>query len=180
MQEERERGRIAGLKTRRLKTAAWATKLIPAFQQARLELLIRETTGEPNLSGYARWMNQHGYPAREGGDWTAEGISRVFDIQIGLIAQADKEFDIAMSIISYKQLRGNAQTRAGLQAEEQDARAQHAEAIKDARRLSAALRGREYVDEVIPEPLRFRRQAPKRVKGEQNGQDESDGQLSLF
>ena len=152
MQEERERGRIAGLTTRRLATAAWASDFILLLAEARLELPLRTETGAPALSAYAKWLNEKGHPSRRGGEWTAESVNRLLSIHIGLTEEAEKEFDIALGIIRFKRKHGS-EGLSALDAEEALIKQGRARQINDANRLSASLRGHHYVDQDIPPRL---------------------------
>lgn len=156
MQEERERGRIAGLRVRRRETANWASSFIPLLAEARGELPIYADTGEPSRQAYANWLNDEDrrVPTRRGGAWTSETVRRLFDIHIGLIDDAEQEFDIAIAIIRFKWRYADAVGQEALAVEEASVRHDRARAINDAYRLSAQLRGHVYLDQEIPERLR--------------------------
>jgi hypothetical protein len=91
MQEERERGRIIGLRQRRLATAEWAASFVPLLAEARRELPIYADTGEPSQDAYARWLTENGIlTRRQKKIWRSESVRRLFDIHIGLIDEAER------------------------------------------------------------------------------------------
>ncbi len=157
MQEERERGRIIGLRKRRLETAAWAATFIPLLAEARLELPEYAGRGEPSRQAYANWLNHPSrkIPSRNKGQWSSVTVRRLFDIHIGLIDEAEQEFDIAIAIIRFKWKHGDAEARKALADEEAEVRDDRAKDINDAYRLSAHLRGRTYVDQDISPRLQI-------------------------
>jgi hypothetical protein len=157
MQEERERGRIIGLRKRRIETAAWAATFIPLLAEARLELPEYAGRGEPSRQAYANWLNHpsRSIPSRNKGSWKSESVGRLFDIHIGLIDEAEQEFDIAIAIIQFKWKHADAETRKALANEEARVREDRARDINDAYRLSAHLRGRIYADQDIPARLQI-------------------------
>lgn len=180
MQEERERGRIIGLRKRRLETAAWAATFIPLLAEARLELPEYAGRGEPSRQAYANWLNDPGrrIPSRNKGEWTSETVRRLFDIHIGLIDEAEQEFDIAIAIIRFKWKHADAEARKALADEETGVRADRARDINDAHRLSAHLRGRTYTDQDIPTRLQI--VSSVRKKRSQPKEQPVEVQLSLF
>jgi hypothetical protein len=154
MQEERERGRIIGLRTRRLATAEWASGFIGLLAEARDELPAYADWGTPSNNAYARWLEQRSVPPRSGrGEWSSEKVRRLFDIHIGLIEEAEQEFDISIAIIRFKRQYADASSQAALAAEEVAVREYRARQINDAHRLAAALRGHPYRDQDIPPRL---------------------------
>ncbi|MAM38154.1 MAG: hypothetical protein CL949_06535 [Erythrobacter sp.] len=156
MQEERERGRIIGLRQRRLATAKWAADFIPLLAEARRALPTHADTGEPSLEAYARWLSDRMIPTRKGKErWHAGTVRRLFNVHIGLVDEAEREFEIAMRIVRFKQRHANAHATDELAAEEAEAKLVRASAIRDARRLSTDLRGHPYDDQPIPDRLDF-------------------------
>ncbi|MBB5712978.1 hypothetical protein [Sphingomonas xinjiangensis] len=180
MQEERERGRIIGLRKRRLETAAWAATFIPLLAEARLELPEYAGRGEPSRQAYSNWLNHPSreIPSRNKGSWKSETIGRLFDIHIGLIDEAEQEFDIAIAIIRFKWKHADAEARKALADEEARVRDDRAKDINDAYRLSAHLRGRTYVDQDIPPRLQI--VSSVRKKRSKPKQEPVEVQLSLF
>jgi hypothetical protein len=87
--------------------------------------------------------------------WKSETVRRLFDIHIGLIDDAEQEFDIAIAIIRFKWRYADTAGREDLAVEEASVRQDRARAINDAYRLSAELRGHVYMDQDIPERLRI-------------------------
>lgn len=164
MDEEREKGRIAGLRTRRLATAAWASTLIPVLDQARKELPDQDGGG-PALLAYARWLNQRDYKTRRRKTWRAETVSRLFEIHISLIEEAEKEFKLASAVIDSKLQYAKPQDREALVAERTNIENERVYSIIEARKLVADLKGQSYVDEPVPPPIspRLRKAAPKRA-----------------
>lgn len=157
MQEERERGRIIGLRQRRLATAEWAASFVPLFAEARRELPIYADTGEPSQDAYARWLTENGIlTRRQKKIWRSESVRRLFDIHIGLIDEAEREFEIAMAIVRFKMRYADHAARKALAAEEETATNERASAIRDALRLAAALRGQTYEDRPVPERLELK------------------------
>lgn len=179
MQEERERGRIIGLGKRRLETAAWAATFIPLLAEARLELPEYAGRGEPSRQAYANWLNHPSreIPSRKKGKWSSETMGRLFDIHIGLIDEAEQEFDIAIAIIRFKWKHADPDIRAALADEEVAARQERAQNINDAYRLSAELRGRTYVDQDIPPRIQVVSSARKKRS---KANEPTETQLSLF
>jgi hypothetical protein len=180
MQEERERGRIIGLRKRRLETAAWAATFIPLLAEARLELPEYAGRGEPSRQAYANWLNDPSrkIPSRYKGKWQSESIGRLFDIHIGLIDEAEQEFDIAIAIIRFKWKHADAEARKALADEEAEVRDDRATNINDAYRLSAHLRGRTYVNQDIPPRLQI--VSSVRKKRSKPKDEPVEVQLSLF
>lgn len=167
MDEERELGRIAGLRTRRCKAAKWAEGFIGLLADARSTLLEYADTGEPSRQAYADWLNAQGIPTRKGkGRWRSQQVHRLFDTHIGLIDEAEREFDIEMGIIRFKWKYADEEARAGLADREKAARENRASQINDANRLSADLRGIPYADQAIPDRLALvaRPRKPRRPK----------------
>lgn len=180
MQEERERGRIIGLRKRRLETAAWAATFIPLLAEARLELPEYAGRGEPSRQAYADWLNRpiRKVPSRRGGKWSSETMGRLFDIHVGLIDEAEQEFDIAIAIIRFKWKYADPDTRMTLTDEEVAVRNDRARNINDAYRLSAELRGQTYVDQDIPPRLQI--VSSVRKKRSKSKDKPVEVQLSLF
>jgi hypothetical protein len=115
MQEERERGRIIGLRKRRLATAEWASGFIGLLAEARDELPAYADWGMPSNNAYARWLEQRSVPPRSGrGEWSSEKVRRLFDIHVGLIEEAEQEFDISSAIIRFKRQYADVSGRAAL------------------------------------------------------------------
>jgi hypothetical protein len=166
MQEERERGRIIGLRKRRLETAAWAATFIPLLVEARLELPEYAGRGEPSRQSYADWLNHPSrkVPQRRKGEWSSETVGRLFDVHIGLIDEAEQEFDIAIGIIRFKWQYADADARKALAGEEVAVREYRAQQINDAHRLTAGLRGLSYTDQTIPSRLRVVSEGRKKRK----------------
>ncbi len=157
MQEERERGRIIGLKQRRLATAEWAASFVPLLAEARRELPIYADTGEPSQDAYARWLTENGIlTRRQKKIWRSESVRRLFDIHIGLIDEAEREFEIAMAIVRFKMRYADPAARKALATEEEEATNERASAIRDALRLSADLRGHTYEDRPVPDRLELK------------------------
>lgn len=157
MQEERERGRIIGLRQRRLATAEWAASFVPLLAQARRELPIYADTGEPSQDAYARWLTQNGVlTRRQKQTWHSESVRRLFDVHIGLIDEAEREFEIAMRIVRFKMRYADPDARKALATEEETATNERASAIRDALRLSADLRGHTYEDRPVPDRLELK------------------------
>lgn len=179
MQEERERGRIIGLRIRRLETAAWAATFIPLLAEARLELPEYAGRGEPSRQAYANWLNHPSrkVPSRQGGKWSSETMGRLFDIHIGLIDEAEQEFDIAIAVIRFKWKHADPDARTALGDEEFAVRQDRAQNINDAYRLSAELRGRTYVDQKIPSRLQV---VSSTRKKRSKANEPTEVQLSLF
>lgn len=172
MDEERERGRIVGLETRRRAAAEWANTLIPLLDEARLTLPDWSDTGKPSQSAYARWLNVKGIPLRRGrGRWTSETVGRLINIDVGLIEQAEKEFERLLGIVRFKWKLADVGAQQALTEEELAVREKRALAINGAYRLSARLRGEHYVDQAIPPRLG---RVTRRVRRK------DDPQLSLF
>ncbi|RYG86437.1 MAG: hypothetical protein EON59_09955 [Alphaproteobacteria bacterium] len=144
------------MRERRLATAAWASTFIPLFAEARQVLPRYLDTGEPSQQAYANWLNYPGreVPSRRKGKWSSETVGRLFDIHIGLIDQAEQEFDIAIDIIRFKWQYADAGAREALADEEAAVREYRAQQINDAYRLTASLRGRPYTDQAVPSRLR--------------------------
>ncbi|MCC2981717.1 hypothetical protein [Sphingomonas sp. IC4-52] len=154
MQEERERGRIIGLRHRRLATAEWAASFVPLLAEARRELPIYADTGEPSHDAYARWLTTNGVlTRRKKKTWHSETVRRLFDVHIGLIDEAEREFEIAMAIVRFKMRYADPAARKALATEEETATNERASAIRDALRLSADLRGHTYEDRPVPDRL---------------------------
>lgn len=162
MQEERERGRIIGLRQRRLATAEWAASFVPLLAEARRELPIYADTGEPSQDAYARWLTKSGVLTRRRKKiWRSETVRRLFDVHIGLIDEAEREFEIAMRIVRFKMRYADPAARKAVATEEETATNERASAIRDALRLAADLRGRPYDDQPIPDRLDLK---PKPLK----------------
>lgn len=141
------------MRIRRLETAEWASSFIPLLAEARRVLPEYAGTGEPSRQAYANWLNRKKMPSRQNGRWQSESIGRLFDIHIGLIDEAEQEFDIAIGIIRFKWQYADAEARKALAEEEIAVREYRAQQINDAYRLSAELRGRSYTDQDIPPRL---------------------------
>lgn len=157
MQEERERGRIIGLRQRRLATAEWAASFVPLFAEARRELPIYADTGEPSQDAYARWLTENGIlTRRQKKIWRSESVRRLFDIHIGLIDEAEREFEIAMAIVRFKMRYADPAARKTLATEEEKVTNERASAVRDALRLAADLRGQTYEDRPVPERLELK------------------------
>ncbi|MCC4234855.1 hypothetical protein LL253_19470 [Sphingobium soli] len=186
MQEERERGRIIGLRQRRLATAEWAASFVPLLAEARRELPIYADTGEPSQDAYARWLTENGIlTRRQKKIWRSESVRRLFDIHIGLIDEAEREFEIAMAIVRFKMGYADPAARKALATEEETATNERASAIRDALRLAADLRGQTYEDRPVPERLQLksvvrtgRRQ--RRTARQTADAEIAEEQLSLF
>ena len=149
MDYEREKGRIAGLKTRRRKTADWAMALLPFLEQARAEIRPKEGCAIPH-STYAKWLNDAGHRAREGGPFHPPTISRLFDIHIGLIDDVEQAFDIEYAIADWHRKRGSPEQRNSFSANVNRAQQERIEGIKAARLLSGLLRGEPLPEQEIP------------------------------
>ena len=186
MQEERERGRIIGLRQRRLATAKWAADFIPLLAEARQALPTHADTGEPSLEAYARWLSDRKVLTRNRKDrWHAQTVRRLFNVHIGLIDEAECEFEIAMKVVRFKRCHADAHAKEELAAEEAEAKQIRASAISDARRLSADLRGHPFDDQPIPDRLDFeprpRKVRPQRRTARQAAQTEiAKKQISLL
>lgn len=180
MQEERERGRIIGLRKRRLETAGWAATFIPLLAEARCELPEYAGRGEPSRQAYANWLNHPSrkVPQRRKGDWTSESVRRLFDIHIGLIDEAEQEFDIAIAIIRFKWKHADPDIRTALADEEVTVRRDRAQNINDAYRLSADLRGRTYFDQDIPPRIQVVSSSARKKRSKAS--EPTEVQLSLF
>lgn len=172
MDEERERGRIVGLETRRRQAAEWASTFIPLLEEARLILGEWRDTGKPSQNAYAGWLNNKGIPTRrDGGRWTSQTVERLINIHIGLIEHAEEEFERLLAIIRFKWKLADSEAKQALADEEHAVREARARAINDAYRLSAKLRGKHYVDQAIP---------PRLGKVTRRARKKDDPQLSLF
>lgn len=184
MDSEIERGRIAGLRVRRLETAEWAKSLIPILAEARAELPEYAGTGEPSRQAYADWLNFRNIPSRNGkGKWSSEKVRRLFDIHIGLMDEAENEFEIEIGIIKYKRRAAGKRGLTLLIEEEKAARENRARSINDAHRLSAELRGQTYIDQTVPDSLgqvKRVRQVQKRVEALQKRQLQSVSYTKLM
>lgn len=181
MQEERERGRIIGLRKRRLETAAWAATFVSLLAEARCELPEYAGRGEPSRQAYADWLNHphRKVPSRnKKGKWSSETVGRLFDIHIGLIDEAEQEFDIAIAIVRFKWRHAGPEAREALTEEEAAVRQDRARQINDAYRLSADLRGRPYADQQIPPRLQM--VSPAHKKRPKAKSEPTEVQLSLF
>lgn len=154
MDHEIERGRIAGLRVRRLETANWAKGLVPSLDKARESLPDYAGTGEPSRQAYADWLNRKKIPTRNGkGNWGSEQVRRLFDIHISLMDEAENEFDIEIGIIKYKRWINRKAGGELFAEEEKTARENRVKQINEAYRLSAELQGRPYTDQEIPDSL---------------------------
>lgn len=80
-------------------------------------------------------------------------MRRLFDVHIGLIDEAEREFEIAMGIVRFKMRYADPDARKALATEEETATNERASAIRDALRLSADLRGHTYEDHPVPDRL---------------------------
>ena len=150
MQEERERGRIAGLRTRRLRMAERARALVPTLEQARRELPEKGETGQPSDSDVARWLNSHHYLNDNGKSWRPQTVARLFDTHISLIDGANSDLKAILEIIRYKSTISRRDFLEGLREEEKYERKQHREQIVDAYRLAADLRGLPFSETDVP------------------------------
>lgn len=182
MDEERELGRIAGLRTRRRKAATWAEGFVGLLADARKTLQEYADTGEPSRQAYADWLNAEGIPTRRRkGRWRSQQVHRLFDTHIGLIDEAEREFDIEMGIIRFKWKHADEEARTGLANREKAARENRAVQINDANRLSADLRGLPYTDQAVPDRLAPVTQPRKPKKPKPDLPDEpEEEQLSLL
>lgn len=152
---ERERGRLAGLKSRRLETAEWARSFISLLEQARTDFR-EEFNFKPSCKAYADWLNdeRREIPTRRGGKWASETVKRLFNIHLGLIDGIETEFDIEIAINRFRRKTADAAGRAKLLDREVDALKDRARKINDANRLSAELQGHRYEDVENPPVLR--------------------------
>jgi hypothetical protein len=103
----------------------------------------------------------------------------LFDTHIGLIDEAEQEFDIAIAIIRFKWKHSDPEGREALAEEESSVRLYRAQQINDAYRLSAALRGFSYSDQAIPPRLQIVSSARKK-RQPTDIQLSTEVQLSLF
>lgn len=164
---------------RRHATAEWASGFIPLLAEARNELPAYADWEAPSNSAYARWLDQRSVRPRSGrGEWSSEKVRRLFDIHIGLIDEAEQEFDISIAIISFKRRYADASTRAALATEEVVVREYRARQINDAYWLSAALRGRPYADQDIPPRLMKERTSRRGRRG--RADEPAEVQLTLL
>lgn len=75
LNEDREKGRIAGWATKRRKASDFTITLLPALQQARRELSDPER--EISLRAIADWLNSHEYRSIKGARFHAPTIQRI-------------------------------------------------------------------------------------------------------
>lgn len=143
MDEEIERGRIEGLRRRRIATAEWAETLIPFFAEAREVLPEYGLTGRPSNAAYARWLNHSDrkVPARKGGEWCSEKVDRLFNLHIGLCDNADLELEVNENIYKFKMNYIDMYDINVVERELMIARERHSAAISSALKLAASLRG---------------------------------------
>ncbi|MEZ0498420.1 hypothetical protein ACAX61_19280 [Sphingomonas sp. IW22] len=83
-------------------------------------------------------------------------MRRLFDVHIGLIDEAEREFEIAMAIVRFKMRYADPASRKALATEEETSTNERASAIRDALRLSADLRGHTYEDRPIPDRVELK------------------------
>lgn len=123
-------------------------------------------TGEPSRQAYADWLNHpdREVPSRRNGKWSSETVARLFDIHVGLIDQAEEEFDIAIGIIRFKWQYADAHARKALADEESAVREYRLQQINDAHRLTAGLRGHSYTDQAVASCLHVIWERPKKRK----------------
>lgn len=137
MDEERERGRVAGLSVRRAKRVEHVRSMIEPLEQARRELPVRDN-GERSLTDYARWLNQHDYKTVAGKVWRAQTVDRLFDIT-GLVDEAEAVFYRQSAILTWK-INQQIDVEAS-RAELANMMAERDRNIAEARQLGRALRG---------------------------------------
>ena len=142
MQEERERGRINGLAKKRATLAKFAATLKPAFAQARVQYYSLRKDRDITLTAYAEYLNAEGWRSRKGKAFTAETISRLFQIHIGQIDKAEREFDKELEIYRFK-VKLNLEPQQA-QRDLADAQIKRIEAIEEAFKLEADLKGEVY------------------------------------
>lgn len=172
MDYEREKGRIRGHTTTRLAMVDFAKKMIPIFNEARLELPSRNGNG-PSLKAYADWLNDRKYLTREGenarrrgrnqpdGQWHPETVSRLFDVHISGIEEIEKEYEIAAGMRSYILGHPNCERRDERLAELAGIEEKREASIIEMRKLAAALRGQPYEAIMIPPPVAPGSKRPK-------------------
>ena len=152
MDHEREQGRLAGLKSRRLETAEWARSFISLLEQARADFR-EEYNYKPSCKAYADWLNDEEIPTRRDGKWASETVKRLFNIHLGLIDGIETEFDIEIAINRFRRKTADPAGRAKLLEREVDALKDRARQINEANRLSADLQGHPYEDVENPPVL---------------------------
>lgn len=153
MDEEIERGRLAGLKIRRAEAAQWAESMVPILAQARQELTEYADRGAPSNRAIAEWLTNHQVPTRKGkAEWQSEQVSRLLDIQSTMVKQAESEYLIAVRLLEGKIRRVGFQEVKRFQDEYDQLKIARASAIREALILSANLKGHEYPDLMVRDP----------------------------
>lgn len=101
MDEDREKGRIASLKVRRIAMTEHARAMVEPMRQARRELTggLKRTV---SLREYADWLNRNDYKTSRGKVWRAQTVSRLLDIDNAIREQANSERDRSLAVISFK------------------------------------------------------------------------------
>lgn len=137
MDEERERGRVAGLSVRRAGRIEHAQSMVEPLALARRELPVQDH-GEPSLTDYARWLNQHDHKTVRGKVWRAQTVDRLFDVT-GLVDEAEAVFYRQSAILTWK-IKQQIDVDAS-RAELATVMAERDRNIAEARQLGRALRG---------------------------------------
>ena len=152
MDYQKEKGRINGLRTRREKSRDFALSMVPVLREARKHLPDRGGEG-PSRRGLAGWLNDNGFKSVQGGNFAPETISRLYDIHIGMIEEAEEEYRIGFEAREYALNDPEVQDRDRIISELADIEESREVAIAEARRLSAELQGKIYRYEPAPPSL---------------------------
>lgn len=153
MDEEIERGRLAGLKIRRAEAAQWAESMVPILAQARQELTEYADRGAPSNRAIAEWLTNHQVPTRKGkAEWQSEQVSRLLDIQSTMIKQAESEYSIAIHLLMQKIRRVEEDRLHTLIGEYRQIKTDRENAIREALILGGAVKGDNDTDLFVSEP----------------------------
>jgi hypothetical protein len=146
---EREKGRIAGHRTKRLRAVEFARSMISILAHARKKVPDRNGQGASNLA-LANWLNANNYKTIKGKVWRSETVSRLFDCHIGWITEIEAEYRLSSAVRAAVLRQRDVNTREQRLQFIGDIEAIREMNFKEARKLAADLSGKPYREEPVP------------------------------
>lgn len=95
MEEERERGRIASIRVRRLGAINRRKRMLLVFQLAREE-------GARSYQELADWLTMRGYVRKGNKRWTKDSVANFLTFSSSAIDQANFEHDHGVEIVRWR------------------------------------------------------------------------------
>jgi hypothetical protein len=152
MDYEREKGRIRGHKTSRLKAVEFAKTMIPILAKARIEMPNPSGEGPPKLA-LAKWLNENNYKTARGKTWRSETVFRLLDTHIGMISSIENEYEIGREALMFAVMHKRYELRDLVISELSEIEKMRESQIIEMWKIQAALNGFKYTDREVPPPI---------------------------